>query len=116
MINLGRDEDDLMEQIRGAGDAITQIEADMAQEKVIEKINEDSFNEIKKRNEDKVKKYLERIKKENGKVNAILHINENALAEAKVIDSKSKKGALFQLAGTGVFLSICQASRLSAKG
>ena len=45
--------------------------------------------------EDKVKKYLDKIKKENGKVNAILHVNENALDEAKKIDSKAKKGRLY---------------------
>jgi aspartyl-tRNA(Asn)/glutamyl-tRNA(Gln) amidotransferase subunit A len=45
--------------------------------------------------EEKVKKYLENIKKDNGKVNAILHLNENALTEAKAIDLKPKKGRLY---------------------
>jgi len=44
---------------------------------------------------DKVKVYLDKIKKENGKINAILHINENALDEAKEIDMKDKKGRLY---------------------
>ncbi len=49
--------------------------------------------------EDKVKAYLDKIKKENGKINAILHVNENALNEAKEIDEKisktGKKGRLY---------------------
>ena len=45
--------------------------------------------------EEKVKKYLEKIKKENQKINAILHINKNALEEAKSLDTKQKKGRLY---------------------
>lgn len=45
--------------------------------------------------EEKVKKYLDKIKKENGKINAILHVNENALNEAREIDGKNKKGRLY---------------------
>ena len=45
--------------------------------------------------EEKVKKYLEKIKKEDKKINAILHINNNALEEAKIIDKKEKKGRLY---------------------
>ncbi len=45
--------------------------------------------------EDKVKIYLDKIKKENSKINAFLHINENALKEAREIDSKKKKGRLY---------------------
>src|SRR3989339_756683 len=41
--------------------------------------------------EDKVKKYLDKIKKENKQVNAILHVNERALEEAREIDEKVKK-------------------------
>jgi aspartyl-tRNA(Asn)/glutamyl-tRNA(Gln) amidotransferase subunit A len=41
--------------------------------------------------EDKVKKYLDKIKKENGKINAILHVNGKALEEAREIDEKVKK-------------------------
>lgn len=48
---------------------------------------------------DKVKGCLEKIKKENGKINAILHINENVIEEAKAIDDKvfrtGKKGRLY---------------------
>ncbi len=41
--------------------------------------------------EDKVKKYLEKIKKEDGKINAFLHLNETALEEARAIDERVKK-------------------------
>ena len=43
---------------------------------------------------DKVKGFLEKIKKENKKINAVLHVNEKVIEEAKVIDSKIKKGRL----------------------
>lgn len=43
----------------------------------------------------KVKKYLDKIKKEDGKINSILHINENVIKEAEEIDKKSKKGRLY---------------------
>jgi len=41
--------------------------------------------------EQKVKKYLDKIKKENKSMNIILHVNENALNEAKALDEKIKK-------------------------
>jgi aspartyl-tRNA(Asn)/glutamyl-tRNA(Gln) amidotransferase subunit A len=41
--------------------------------------------------EDKVKKYLDKIKKEDKKINAFLHLNEHALKEAKELDEKVKK-------------------------
>jgi len=41
--------------------------------------------------EEKVKKYLDRIKKGDKQVNAFLHLNENALEEAKALDEKVKK-------------------------
>jgi len=45
--------------------------------------------------EEKVRAYLEKIKKENPKINAVLHINENAIKEAAQIDKKPKKGRLY---------------------
>ena len=45
--------------------------------------------------EKKVKNYLEKIKKENKKLNIFLHINENALQDAKLIDTKKQKGRLY---------------------
>lgn len=43
----------------------------------------------------KVKKYLDKIKKEDGKINSILHVNENVIKEAEEINKKSKKGRLY---------------------
>lgn len=46
--------------------------------------------------EEKVKRYLDRIKKENKKINAFLHLNPDVLKEAKELDwKKGKKGKLF---------------------
>ena len=45
--------------------------------------------------EEKVKRYLEKIKKENEKINAVLHINDDVLKEAREIDAKKKKGRLY---------------------
>ncbi len=47
--------------------------------------------------ESKVKHYLDKIKKENKRINAILEINPNVLEEAKAIDAKKKKGRLYGL-------------------
>lgn len=49
--------------------------------------------------EDKVKQFLDRIKKEDKKINAFLHLNEDALEQAKEIDERAaktgKKGKLY---------------------
>ena len=45
--------------------------------------------------EEKVKKYLEKIKKENPKLNIFLHINENVISDARAVDIKPKKGRLY---------------------
>jgi len=45
--------------------------------------------------ETKAKAYLDKIKRGNGKLNIFLHINENALEEAREIDKKAKKGKLY---------------------
>ena len=49
--------------------------------------------------EEKVKRYLAAIKKDNKRINAVLHVNESALQEAKAIDDKvsktGKKGMLY---------------------
>jgi aspartyl-tRNA(Asn)/glutamyl-tRNA(Gln) amidotransferase subunit A len=45
--------------------------------------------------EQKVKKYLEAIKKDNKRINAVLEINEHALEEARAVDAKKKKGRLY---------------------
>ncbi|MBM3233260.1 MAG: Asp-tRNA(Asn)/Glu-tRNA(Gln) amidotransferase subunit GatA [Candidatus Liptonbacteria bacterium] len=41
--------------------------------------------------EDKVKKFLEKIKKEDGKINAFLHLNDKVVEEARAVDEKFKK-------------------------
>ncbi len=45
--------------------------------------------------EKKLSIYLEKIKKEDGKINAFLHLNNNAMEEAKALDKKEKKGKLY---------------------
>lgn len=42
----------------------------------------------------KLQTYLDKIKKEDGKINSFLHLNPNSMAEAKAIDSKKQKGKL----------------------
>jgi aspartyl-tRNA(Asn)/glutamyl-tRNA(Gln) amidotransferase subunit A len=52
--------------------------------------------------QEKLKKYLGNIEKDNTKgrkINSILHLNPNALAEAKEIDEKIKSGKAGRLAG-----------------
>jgi aspartyl-tRNA(Asn)/glutamyl-tRNA(Gln) amidotransferase subunit A len=45
--------------------------------------------------EDKVKGYLAKIKKDNGKINAVLHLNSRVLQEARGLDKKKgKRGRL----------------------
>jgi len=44
---------------------------------------------------DKAKRYLDKINKENGKLNIFLHVNENVLEEAKKLDEKKEKGRLY---------------------
>jgi len=45
--------------------------------------------------EDKVKEYLDKIKKENPKLNIFLHINEKVIEDARAVDIKPKKGRLY---------------------
>lgn len=44
---------------------------------------------------DKVQKFLDKIKVQDGKINAFLSLNPKAIEEAKAIDAKSKKGRLY---------------------
>jgi aspartyl-tRNA(Asn)/glutamyl-tRNA(Gln) amidotransferase subunit A len=53
---------------------------------------------------DNVKNFLLRIKEKNKEINAVLHINENAIEEAKEIDMKIKQGKSGRLAGLGVIV------------
>jgi aspartyl-tRNA(Asn)/glutamyl-tRNA(Gln) amidotransferase subunit A len=58
--------------------------------------------ENKMNTQEKVKKYLEAIEKDNQKgkkINAILHLNPNAIEEARVVDEKIKAKKAGKLAG-----------------
>lgn len=44
--------------------------------------------------ETKVKQYLEKIKKDNKRINAVLEVNPHAIEEARAVDAKKKKGRL----------------------
>ena len=48
-----------------------------------------------------VKGFLDKIKRENKDLNIVLHLNENAIEQAKLIDEKIKKGNAGKLAGLG---------------
>jgi len=54
--------------------------------------------------ESNIKYFLDKIKKENPKINAVLNINENAINEAKEIDKKIKQKKAGKLAGLGVII------------
>ncbi|MCX6751062.1 MAG: amidase family protein, partial [Candidatus Pacearchaeota archaeon] len=65
--------------------------------------------------EDKVKRYLDEIKKNNRegkKINAILQINDHALLDAREVDSKMQQGRAGKLAG----LVIAVKSNINVKG
>ncbi|MBI2145080.1 Asp-tRNA(Asn)/Glu-tRNA(Gln) amidotransferase subunit GatA [Candidatus Woesearchaeota archaeon] len=49
-----------------------------------------------------IKGLLNAIKSNDGKINAMLHINENAIAEAEAVDRKIKAGKAGRLAGLGI--------------
>jgi len=51
--------------------------------------------------EDNIKNFIAKIKKENKTLNIVLHLNENAISQAKEIDKKIKKGKAGKLAGLG---------------
>lgn len=51
-----------------------------------------------------IQKFVNKIKKENGNLNIVLHLNDNAVEDAKVVDEKIKKGERLRLAGLGVLV------------
>lgn len=59
-----------------------------------------------------IKSFLDKIKSKNGKINAILQINKDALLQAKEVDSKLKRGKAGRLAG----LAIAVKSNINVKG
>ncbi len=73
------------------------------------------LNLIKKGNlsaEQNIKEFLRIISQKNKKLNAVLHINDNAIHEAKNIDEKIKNGNAGKLAGLGVIIK----SNINVKG
>jgi aspartyl-tRNA(Asn)/glutamyl-tRNA(Gln) amidotransferase subunit A len=56
--------------------------------------------------------FISRIRAKNPKINAVLHLNENAVNEAKEIDKKIKKRKAGKLAGLGVIIK----SNINVKG
>ena len=61
---------------------------------------------------EKVKQQLELIKKENKEINAVLHVNSQALKEAKEIEKKIKAGKAGKLAGKTIIVK----SNINVKG
>ena len=59
--------------------------------------------------EKNIKDFLFKIRKDNKKINAVLHLNPNAISDAKTIDKKKNKG---KLAGLGVIIK----SNINVKG
>jgi len=65
-----------------------------------QKVNEIKKGQLKAVNN--IKKFIDKIKKENDTLNIVLHINENAVSQAKEIDSRIKsKKKVGKLAGLG---------------
>jgi aspartyl-tRNA(Asn)/glutamyl-tRNA(Gln) amidotransferase subunit A len=62
--------------------------------------------------EQNIKNYINKINKENAQINAVLHINPNAIEEAKEIDKKLKSGKAGKLAGLGFIVK----SNINVKG
>jgi len=61
---------------------------------------------------DNITQFLKRINENNPRVNAILHLNSNALIDAKQVDEKIKLGSAGKLAGLGIVLK----SNINAQG
>ncbi len=59
-----------------------------------------------------VKNFLDKIKKENKKLNIVLHLNEGAVNHAREVDNKIKKGKAGKLAGLGFLVK----SNINVKG
>jgi len=62
--------------------------------------------------EQNIKQFLDKIKKDNKRLNIFLHLNSNALDEAKKVDKKIKEGKAGKLAG----LAIAIKSNINVKG
>ena len=54
--------------------------------------------------EKNIKDFIIKIKRENPKINSVLHLNENAISDAKEVDVRIKSGKAGKLAGIGVII------------
>ena len=62
---------------------------------------------------DNIRNFINKINKENKDYNIVLHVNNNAITDAKVIDDKIKSGKkVGKLAGTGFLVK----SNINVKG
>jgi len=62
--------------------------------------------------EENIKGFIDKIKKENKNMNIVLHLNEDAINQAREIDKKIKSGNAGKLAGLGVLVK----SNINVKG
>src|SRR3989344_8462042 len=62
--------------------------------------------------EENIKNFIHKIRNENKKYNIVLHLNEQAVDEAKIIDKKIKQGKAGKLAGLGFLVK----SNINVKG
>ena len=62
--------------------------------------------------EDNIRGFISKIRAKNPKINAVLHLNENAVSQATEIDEKIKKNKAGKLAGLGVIVK----SNINVKG
>ncbi len=62
--------------------------------------------------EENIKGFIEKIRKDNPEINAVLHLNEKAIEQAKEVDKKIKQGKAGKLAGLGVIIK----SNINVKG
>jgi len=63
-----------------------------------------SIKEGKLTAEDNIKNFIAKIRNDNPEINAVLHLNENAIDTAKEVDKKIKQGKAGKLAGLGVIV------------
>jgi len=62
--------------------------------------------------EENIRGFISKIRTKNPKINAVLHLNENAVSEAIKIDKKIKKNKAGKLAGLGIIVK----SNINVKG
>ncbi len=70
------------------------------------------IKEGKLKAEENIKVFLDKIHKDNPEINAVLHLNERAIDEAREIDKKIKQRKAGKLAGLGVIIK----SNINVKG